>query len=73
MACHEKKTHFPVKRAWNNAETENIMERFRFLVAVFAGTLFYTLIAITGGQRRVCGPPVPGLLIICHRSASGHT
>ena len=50
MACHEKKTHFPVKRAWNNAETENIMERFRFLVAVFAGTLFYTLIAITGGR-----------------------
>ncbi|MBQ0040064.1 MAG: septum formation initiator family protein [Treponema sp.] len=26
------------------------MERFRLLVAVFAGTLFYTLIAITGGR-----------------------
>lgn len=26
------------------------MERFRLLLAVFAGTLFYTLIAITGGR-----------------------
>ena len=26
------------------------MERFRLLVAVFAGTLFYTIIAITGGR-----------------------